>query len=114
MTRRAVLKGIGGYLPDHILKNADLDESLETSDEWIRERTGIQQRHIAAEGQTTSDLGYQAALKALDDAGIEASDLDLIVVATSTPDYTFPSTATIIQERHVTFGSVGVHLACRK
>lgn len=99
MTRRAVLKGIGGYLPDRILKNADLDESLETSDEWIRERTGIQQRHIAAEGQTTSDLGYQAALKALEDAGIEASDLDLIVVATSTPDYTFPSTATIIQER---------------
>ncbi|WP_416877916.1 beta-ketoacyl-ACP synthase III [Litorimonas sp.] len=99
MTRRAVLKGIGGYLPDHVLKNADLDEALETSDEWIRERTGIQQRHIAAEGQTTSDLGYQAALKALEDAGIGASDLDLIVVATSTPDYTFPSTATIIQER---------------
>lgn len=99
MMRRAVLKGIGGYLPDQILKNEDLDPSLETSDEWIRERTGIRQRHIAAEGQTTSDLGYEAAVNALKDAGLTASDLDLIVVATSTPDYTFPSTATIIQER---------------
>ena len=99
MMRRAVLKGIGGYLPDHILKNEDLDKSLETSDEWIRERTGIHQRHIAAEGETTSDLGYEAAVKALENAGLTADDLDLIVVATSTPDYTFPSTATLIQER---------------
>jgi 3-oxoacyl-[acyl-carrier-protein] synthase-3 len=72
---------------------------LETSDAWIQERTGIKRRHIAAEGQTTSDLGYQAALKALDHAGMTAADLDLILVATSTPDYTFPSTATIIQNR---------------
>lgn len=96
---RAVVKGIGGYLPENIVKNDDLDKSLDTSDAWIQERTGIKQRHIAAEGQTTSDLGYEAALKALEHAGLTADDLDLIVVATSTPDYTFPSTATIIQER---------------
>ncbi|WP_121100394.1 beta-ketoacyl-ACP synthase III [Litorimonas taeanensis] len=97
--KRAVIKGIGGYLPEHILKNEDLDASLNTSDEWIKERTGIHQRHIAAEGQVTSDLGYEAACRALDNAGMTAKDVDLIVVATSTPDYTFPSTATIIQER---------------
>ncbi len=96
---RAVVKGIGGYLPETIVKNDDLDKSLDTSDAWIQERTGIKQRHIAAKGQTTSDLGYEAALKALEHAGLTADDLDLIVVATSTPDYTFPSTATIIQER---------------
>ncbi|RKQ71421.1 3-oxoacyl-[acyl-carrier-protein] synthase III [Litorimonas taeanensis] len=99
MMKRAVIKGIGGYLPEHILKNEDLDASLNTSDEWIKERTGIHQRHIAAEGQVTSDLGYEAACRALDNAGMTAKDVDLIVVATSTPDYTFPSTATIIQER---------------
>ena len=96
---RAVVKGIGGYLPDRVVKNDDLDAKLDTSDAWIRERTGIEQRHIAAEGQTTSDLGYEAALKALAHAGLSANDIDLIIVATSTPDYTFPSTATIIQER---------------
>ncbi len=96
---RAVVKGIGGYLPENIVKNDDLDEKLETSDAWIQERTGIKQRHIAAEGQTTSDLGYRAALNALEDANLTVDDLDLIVVATSTPDYTFPATATVIQER---------------
>jgi 3-oxoacyl-[acyl-carrier-protein] synthase-3 len=96
---RAVLKGIGGFLPENIIKNNDLDSKLDTSDAWIQERTGIKQRHIASEGQTTSDLGYEAALRALKHAGLTADDLDLIVVATSTPDYTFPSTATIIQER---------------
>jgi len=95
----AVLKGIGGFLPENIVKNDDLDPSLDTSDAWIQERTGIKQRHIASEGQTTSDLGYEAALRALKHAGLTPEDLDLIVVATSTPDYTFPSTATIIQER---------------
>lgn len=97
--RRAVIKGIGGYLPDRIIRNDEFDPKLETSDAWIRERTGIHQRHIAADGQVTSDLGYEAAKKALADAGMSADDIDLIVVATSTPDYTFPSTATIIQER---------------
>ena len=96
---RAVLKGIGGYLPEKVFKNTDFPKELETSDEWIRERTGITQRHIAAGGETTSDLGYAAALEALKDANLNIEDIDLIVVATSTPDYTFPSTATIIQER---------------
>lgn len=96
---RAVLKGIGGYLPDNIVKNQDLDPKLDTSDAWIQERTGIKQRHIADKTQTTSELGYEAALKALEHAGLNASHLDLIIVATSTPDYTFPSTATIIQEK---------------
>jgi 3-oxoacyl-[acyl-carrier-protein] synthase-3 len=97
--RRAVVKGIGGYLPKRILRNEDLDPALDTSDEWIRERTGIHQRHIASDDQVTSDLGFEAAQKALQDANMSADDIDLIVVATSTPDYTFPSTATIIQER---------------
>ena len=97
--RRAVLKGIGGYLPEKVFKNTDFAEELETSDQWIRERTGITQRHIAAEGETTSDLGYAAALEALENAKMTIDEIDLIVVATSTPDFTFPSTATIIQER---------------
>jgi len=99
MMRRAVLKGIGGYLPEKVFKNTDFAEELETSDQWIRERTGITQRHIAAEGETTSDLGYAAALEALENAKMTIDEIDLIVVATSTPDFTFPSTATIIQER---------------
>lgn len=96
---RAVIRGIGSYLPEHIMHNAEMAERVETSDEWIRERTGIHQRHIAAEGQFTSDLGFEAAKAALADADITADDLDLIIVATSTPDLTFPSTATIIQEK---------------
>lgn len=101
MTVRAVVRGIGSYLPERVMENAEFANvlGLETSDEWIRERTGIKRRHIAADGQTTSDLGYAAALKALDNAGLTAADLDLILVATSTPDLTFPSTATIIQHR---------------
>lgn len=86
-------------MPQQVIKNSDLDENLDTSDEWIRERTGIHQRHIASDDETTSDLGYAAAVKALEHANLTAADVDLIVVATSTPDYTFPSTATIIQER---------------
>jgi len=91
---RSVVKGIGSYLPERILSNAELSEKVETSDEWIRERTGIGQRHIAAVDQCTSDLGLAAAKAALADAGITADDVDLIVVATTTPDYTFPSTET--------------------
>jgi len=91
--------GIGSYLPERVLGNAELADMVDTSDEWIKERTGISQRHIAADEQKTSDLGYNAAIAALEDAGIGADGLDLIVVATSTPDLTFPSTATIIQER---------------
>jgi 3-oxoacyl-[acyl-carrier-protein] synthase-3 len=96
---RAVIRGIGSYLPDRILTNAAMSTLVETSDEWIQERTGIKERHIAAEGQFTSDLGYEAAKAALADANMTADDIDLIIVATSTPDLTFPSTATIIQEK---------------
>jgi len=95
---RTVIKGVGGYLPDHVMTNDEIARSLDTSDEWIRERTGIGQRHIAADGQTTSDLGQIAARNALQDAGMKAQDIDLIIVATATPDFTFPATATIIQK----------------
>lgn len=91
--------GTGGYLPEKILTNLDLEKMVETSDEWIRERTGIEQRHIAAEGQTTCDLAEQASLRALDMAGIDASKIDMIVVATTTPDKIFPSTACLLQQR---------------
>lgn len=96
---RAVIKGIGSYLPERVMSNAEMSELVDTSDAWIQERTGIKERHIAAEGQFTSDLGYAAALAALDHAGMTADDIDLIVLATSTSDLTFPSTATIIQEK---------------
>ena len=96
---RAVIRGIGSYLPERVMTNAEMSDLVETSDEWIQERTGIRERHIVAEGQFTSDLGYAAAQAALDDAGMTADDIDLIVVATSTPDLTFPATATIIQEK---------------
>ena len=101
MSIRAVIRGIGSYRPERVMENAEFatDLGLETSDEWIRERTGIKRRHIAADGQTTADLGYEAAIKALDDAGLTVEDIDLIMVATSTPDLTFPSTATMIQHR---------------
>ena len=96
---RAVIKGIGSFLPERVMTNAEMSDVVETSDAWIQERTGIRERHIAAEGQFTSDLGYAAGLAALEDAGLTADDIDLIVVATSTPDLTFPATATIIQEK---------------
>jgi len=96
---RSVVKGIGSYLPERILSNVELSEKVETSDQWIRERTGIGQRHIVADDQCTSDLGLEAAKAALADAGMSADDIDLIVVSTTTPDYTFPATATIIQEK---------------
>ena len=96
---RAVIRGVGSYLPDHVMTNEEMSKLVETSDSWIQERTGIYKRRIEAEGQFTSDLGYEAALAALDHAGLTADDIDLIVVATSTPDLTFPATATIIQEK---------------
>jgi hypothetical protein len=99
----AYIKGIGSYLPARILSNEQLAQTVDTSDAWIRERTGIMQRHIAAEGQNTSDLGYHAALEALSDAKMSTDDVDIIIVATSTPDLTFPATATIIQEK------LGIH-----
>jgi 3-oxoacyl-[acyl-carrier-protein] synthase-3 len=97
--RRSVVVGCGGYLPEKILTNDELAQQLDTSDEWIRDRSGITQRHIAAEGQMTSDLAQAAAQSALDAAGVAAEDIDLIVVATSTPDETFPATATVVQAK---------------
>ena len=97
MKRRAVIRGIGSYLPPRIVTNAELTGSVDTSDEWIVQRTGIRQRHVAGEGETTSVLGTRAAEAALAHAGVSAQDIDLIVLATATPDYTFPSTATQVQ-----------------
>lgn len=97
MTRRSVIVGTGHYLPDRVIENSWFEEKLETSDEWIRARTGIERRHFAAEGQTTSDLATRAARAALDRAGLTPDDLDGIVLATSTPDFTFPAVATMVQ-----------------
>jgi 3-oxoacyl-[acyl-carrier-protein] synthase-3 len=95
---RSVVRGVGGYLPAHTLTNAELAKKVDTSDEWIVQRTGIRERHIAADGEKTSDLGLAAARKALNNAGIGADAIDLIVLATSTPDQTFPATAVTIQD----------------
>lgn len=97
MTIRAVVKGVGHYLPDRVMPNAEFEATLETTDEWIRSRSGIERRHIAAPGQTTSDLATHAARAALADAGLEAGDIDAIIVATSTADLAFPSAATMVQ-----------------
>ncbi|MEL7258948.1 MAG: beta-ketoacyl-ACP synthase III [Pseudomonadota bacterium] len=97
MTLRAVVKGVGHYLPERIMENSEFEKTLDTSDEWIRTRSGIERRHIAAEGETTSDLAVRAAQKALEDAGLTADDIDGLLVATSTPDLTFPSVATMVQ-----------------
>ena len=97
--RRSVVAGVGHYLPQRIVTNADLAKQIDTSDEWIRERSGITQRHIAADGEFTSDLATNAARKALEAAGMGQDDVDLIVVATSTPDETFPASATVVQSK---------------
>lgn len=96
---RSVITGVGGYLPDNIVTNADLAAIVDTSDEWITERTGIRQRHKAADGQHTSDLAVEAGRRALGAAGRTPADIDLIVVATTTPDLTFPATAAIVQRK---------------
>jgi 3-oxoacyl-[acyl-carrier-protein] synthase III len=95
---RSIVRGCGSYLPSRIVTNRDLSAAVETSHEWIVQRTGIEERRIAAEDEFTSTLGVKACEAALADAGLSASDIDLIVCATSTPDYTFPSTATVIQK----------------
>ena len=97
MTIRSVVLGCGSYLPQRILTNAELARRIDTSDQWIVQRTGIRQRHIAAEGEFTSHLAIKAARAALEDAGVEAETIDLIVLATSTPDNTFPATAVAVQ-----------------
>ncbi|AXQ93827.1 ketoacyl-ACP synthase III [Cereibacter azotoformans] len=97
MTIRAVVRGVGHYLPDRIVPNSELEALVETTDEWIRTRSGIERRHFAAEGQTTSDLAARAARAALADAGLQPDDIDTLIVATSTADLTFPSAATMVQ-----------------
>ncbi|PWR23722.1 beta-ketoacyl-ACP synthase III [Zavarzinia compransoris] len=94
---RSLLLGAGAYLPEKVLTNADLAAQVDTDDAWITARTGIRQRHIAAEGECTSDLATAAARRALEAAGRDARDIDLVVLATATPDYTFPSSATTVQ-----------------
>ena len=93
------IKGCGSYLPEKVLTNADLESTLETTDEWITTRTGIKKRHIVDEDQFTSDLAYEAAKIAISDANLQPSDIDLIIVATTTPDKVFPSTACILQKK---------------
>ncbi len=94
---RSVIRGVGAYLPKRVLTNSDLSRIVDTSDEWIRERTGIRARHIAADGELTSDLGIAAARQALVRAGVYPVDIDLVICATATPDRTFPATAVRIQ-----------------
>ncbi len=96
---RAVVKGCGAYLPSHVMTNDDLACKIDTSDEWITSRTGIKQRHLVADGEKTSDLALSAARAAIKDAGLEPGDIDMIVLATTTPDETFPATATVVQAR---------------
>lgn len=96
--RRSVITATGSYLPNRILTNAELAEMVDTTDEWIVSRSGIKQRHIAADGELTSDLATHAARAALDMAGLTGDDIDLIVLATATPDETFPATATVVQK----------------
>ncbi len=106
--------GTGHYLPEKVLTNADLERLVDTSDEWIRDRTGIRQRHVAAEGQTTGDLAEMAARRALDDAGVKAGDIDLLLVGTTTPDLVFPSTACLLQHRlgMADCGAFDINAAC--
>lgn len=99
MTIRAVVKGLGHYLPARVVPNSDLETLVDTTDEWIKTRSGIERRHYAAEGETTSDLGAAAARAALAHAGMVADDLDAIILATSTADFTFPSAASMIQAK---------------
>jgi 3-oxoacyl-[acyl-carrier-protein] synthase-3 len=94
-----VFRGVGGYLPKRVMTNAEISTMVDTSDEWIMQRVGIRQRHIAAEGELTSDLAVNAARAALDNGGLGIDDIDLIVVATTTPDLTYPATAAIVQDK---------------
>jgi 3-oxoacyl-[acyl-carrier-protein] synthase-3 len=99
MTVWSRIVGTGSYLPEKLITNAELSKTMDTSDDWIQARTGIRQRHIAAEGQNSSDLALEASRNALAAAGMQASEIDLIVVATSTPDFVFPSTACLLQAK---------------
>ena len=110
----ARIAGVGSFLPEKVLTNKDLESMMETSDEWIRERTGIKRRHIASEGETTGSMGLEAAKRAMEMAGVTADEIDLIVLGTATPDKVFPSTACIIQRGLGAAGGAAfdVHAAC--
>lgn len=97
--RTCSIVGVGSYVPERVLTNTDLEKMVDTTDEWITTRTGIKERRIAAEGETTSDMAAKAAHKAMETAGVTAADIDLIIVATVTPDMAFPSTACLVQEK---------------
>ena len=99
MTLRAVVRGVGHYLPSRVVPNSEFEQIVDTTDEWIRTRSGIERRHFAAEGETTSDMAAAAARAALRDAGMDAVDIDTVIVATSTADFTFPSAATMVQTK---------------
>ena len=100
MTRiRSIFRGVGSYLPKRVMSNAEISTIVDTSDEWIMQRVGIRQRHLAADGEFTSDLAVAAARAALDNAGLTIGDVDLIVLATTTPDLTYPATAAIVQDK---------------
>ena len=96
---KAILKGFGGYLPERVMKNSDLEKMVETSNEWIVTRTGIEERRIAAQDETTSDMAFKAGEVAIKNSGLEKDDIDGIIVATTTPDLTFPSTAVLVQSK---------------
>lgn len=108
------IAGTGRYLPERVLSNHDLEKMVDTTDEWIRERTGIERRHIAAPGQTTADLAEQAARRAMEDAGVTPADIDFLVVGTTTPDVVFPNVGCLLQERLGIHGSpaFSVEAAC--
>ena len=99
MTRRAVVKGVGHYLPERVVPNSEFEATIDTTDEWIRARSGIERRHFAADGEATSDLAANAANAALKMAGLAGSDIDALILATSTADFTFPSAATMVQHK---------------
>lgn len=108
------IAGTGSYLPERVMSNKELEKIVDTTDEWIRERSGIKRRHIAAENETTSDMAVAAARRAVDAAGIDVSEIDLIIVATTTPDKVFPSTACIVQ-RQLELAKIpafDIHAAC--
>ncbi|PKQ17370.1 MAG: 3-oxoacyl-ACP synthase [Actinobacteria bacterium HGW-Actinobacteria-7] len=113
MTRHAQIIGIGSYLPEHILTNSELERMVETSDEWIVTRTGIRERRVVADGETTSDLAVRAAALAIERAGISGDEIDLIVLGTTSPDHIFPSTACMTQAKlGLTCPAVDVMAAC--
>ena len=108
------IAGTGSYLPERVMHNKEFEKLVDTSDEWIRDRTGIERRHIAADDEKTSDMGLAAAHKAIQAAEIDVTDIDLIILATTTPDKVFPSTACIVQRRldlH-TIPAFDIHAAC--